>query len=69
METGFPQCFHYFFDSVLFTPLGVVDNMSLAASNVYTRLKPVLKTMFTVGTYMGCGDLLCQKIAQKREKL
>lgn len=69
METGFPQCFHYFFDSVLFTPLGVVDNMSLAASNVYTRLKPVLKTMFTVGTYMGCGDLLCQKIALKREKL
>ncbi|KAK8810815.1 integral membrane protein-like protein [Blastocystis sp. ATCC 50177/Nand II] len=43
--------------------------MSLAASNVYSRLRPVLKTMLTVGTYMGCGDLLCQKIALKREKL
>lgn len=43
--------------------------MSLAISSALTRFKPTLKTLFTVGTYMGCGDLLTQKIALKREKL
>ena len=43
--------------------------MSLALSNVVARVKPAAKTMFTVGMYMGCGDLLMQKIALKRDKL
>ena len=43
--------------------------MSIAISSALTRVKPTLKTLFTVGTYMGCGDLLCQKVALKREKL
>lgn len=43
--------------------------MSLALTSVVSRVKPALKTMFTVGMYMGCGDLLMQKVALKREKL
>ena len=43
--------------------------MSLSIATTFNRLKPTFKTLFTVGTYMGCGDLLCQKIALKRDKL
>ena len=43
--------------------------MSLALNQTLTRLRPVAKTCMTVGLYMGFGDLLCQKIALKREKL
>ena len=43
--------------------------MSLVITNALTRVKPALKTMLTVGLYMGFGDLLCQKVALKREKL
>ena len=43
--------------------------MSIAISNVVARVKPALKTMFTVGMYMGCGDLLMQKVALRRDKL
>ena len=41
--------------------------MSLALNQTLTRLRPVAKTCMTVGLYMGFGDLLCQKIALKRE--
>ena len=58
-----------FYSLYLFTPFGVLDLMSLALSNVVARVKPAAKTMFTVGMYMGCGDLLMQKIALKRDKL
>ena len=43
--------------------------MSLALNQTLTRLRPVANTCMTVGLYMGFGDLLCQKIALKREKL
>lgn len=43
--------------------------MSISLSQTLTRLKPWAKTAFTVGMYMGFGDLLVQKIALKREHM
>ena len=42
--------------------------MSLTIHNTLLRLKPWAKTAFTVGLYMGFGDLLTQKIALRRKK-
>ena len=77
LEKGVSECvnhelrFHFqtYLFLFLFTPFGVLDTMSLAINSALIRFKPTLKTLFTVGTYMGCGDLLCQKVALKREKL
>lgn len=43
--------------------------MSFSMSQTLLRLKPWAKTAFTVGMYMGFGDLLVQKIALKREHM
>lgn len=43
--------------------------MSFSMSQALLRLKPWAKTAFTVGMYMGFGDLLVQKIALKREHM
>ena len=45
------------------------ESMSLSIHNTLLRLKPWAKTAFTVGLYMGFGDLLTQKIALRRKKL
>lgn len=43
--------------------------MSFTMRQALLRLKPWAKTAFTVGMYMGFGDLLVQKIALKREHM
>lgn len=43
--------------------------MSSSMSKALLRLKPWATTAFTVGMYMGIGDLLVQKIALKREHM